>query len=380
MSRIDNFNDTMAHRQPEHLILDLGGCPLSSMEGSTQTQLLQLLGYPLPKPQRFLFGKVQRLEESLLRYLDIDTRSVGEILHPTDSQFQILSPDEYIDEWGIRRRFDGVYWNTVSHPLEGAEVEDLDAYRFPNPDSIDPAQLTQITAEARALHDAGEYVICAEHPVYGVFELGCWLCGFEDFLIKLMTDELFVRTLFDKILSYQKRIIELYYGALGSYIHYTSSGDDFATQDNLFMRPERFRQLIKPYLSERIAYTLRYTQAKFLHHSCGNVSALIPDLADCGVEILNPIQPCASPMQPAALKAAYGETIVFHGGCDTQRLLPFGTERSIREGVRELIAAMRPNGGYIFAAAHNLQSDVPPENIIYMFQAARQYGARDGLR
>ena len=62
MSRIDNFNDTMAHRQPEHLILDLGGCPLSSMEGSTQTQLLQLLGYPLPKPQRFLFGKVQRLE------------------------------------------------------------------------------------------------------------------------------------------------------------------------------------------------------------------------------------------------------------------------------------------------------------------------------
>lgn len=374
MSRISNFYDTLAHQQPGNLILDLGGCPLSSMEGGTQKRLLELLGFPLPEPQHFLFGKVQRLEESLLRYLDIDTRSVGEILHPMDSQFEMLSEEEYIDEWGIRRHFDGTYWNTVSHPLEGAEVEDLDTFRFPNPDSIDMAQLEQITAEAKALWEAGEYVICAEHPVYGVFELGCWLCGFEDFLVKLLTDELFVRKLFDRILDYQRGIITRYYGALGPYIHYTSSGDDFATQENLFMDPACFQRLVKPYLKERIAFTKQYTKAAFLHHSCGNVYSLIPDLIDCGVEILNPIQPCAPTMQPEKLKQDFGDRIVFHGGCDTQRLLPFGKEETIREGVRQLIGAMHRNGGYVFAAAHNLQDDVPPENILHMFQAARAYG------
>ena len=380
MDRIQNFRDTLAHRQPAGLILDLGGCPLSSMEGGTQNRLLDLLGFPKPEPRRFLFGKVQRLEESLLRYLDIDTRSVGEILHPMDSQFAVLSEDTYMDEWGITRRFDGTYWNTIAHPLEGAEAEDLDHFRFPNPDSIDPEQLAGIAAEAKALWEAGEYVICAEHPVYGVFELGCWLCGFEDFLVKVLTDELFVRKLFDRILDYQRRVIELYYGAVGPYIHYTSSGDDFATQDNLFLSQDCFRRLIKPSLRERISYTKQFTKASFLHHSCGNVSSLIPDLIDCGVDILNPIQPCAKEMDPRKLKEAYGANIVFHGGCDTQKLLPFGTEETIREGVFQLLEAMFRDGGYVFAAAHNLQDDVPPENILYMFQAARAFGNGHGQR
>lgn len=374
MNRLADFNDTIAHKAPKNLILDLGGCPLSSMEGDTQNRVLNLLGFPLPKPKRCLFGKVQRLEESLLKYLDIDTRSVGEILHPSDSQFEMLSDDEFTDEWGVTRRFDGVYWNITKSPLEGAEIEDLDAFRFPNPESVDMAEIEKFAAEAKRLHDAGEYVICAEHPVYGVFELGCWLCGFEDFLVKVMIDPDFVKKLFEKILVYQKRVIELYYGALGGYIHYTSSGDDFATQESMFMNLERFGELIKPYLRERASYTKQFTGAKFLHHSCGNVSKLIPDLIDCGVDILNPIQPCAEGMKPESLKQTYGEKIIFHGGCDTQALLPFGTEDSIKEGVHGLIAAMNKNGGYIFAAAHNLQGDVPPENIIHMFKAARKFG------
>lgn len=79
-------------------------------------------------------------------------------------------------------------------------------------------------------------------------------------------------------------------------------------------------------------------------------------------------------MQPDVLKDTYGSSIVFHGGCDTQRLLPFGNQESIAEGVRDLVNVMNRDVGYIFAAAHNLQSDVPPENIVYMFQAARKYG------
>lgn len=373
MNRIENFSAIMEHREPENLLLDLGGCPLSSMEGETQNHLLDFLGFPRPEPKRYLFGKVQRLEEALLKYLDIDTRSVGEILHPSDSQFKMLSDSEFVDEWGIRRRFDGTYWNAVERPLEGADCEDLDHYRFPNPDSLDETQLEGIAAEARRLFEEDEYVICAEHPVYGVFELGCWLCGFEDFLVKVMIEPDFVRKLFDIILDYQKRVIEIYYGALGGYIHYTSSGDDFATKDSMFMNLDKFRELVKPCFKERIAYTKQFTGAKFLHHSCGNVFQLIPELIDCGVDILNPVQPCSPEMAPRRLKEAYGDKIVFHGGCDTQSLLPYGTKESIGRGVGELIETMNRSGGYIFAAAHNLQGDVPPENIIHMFQTARRY-------
>ena len=174
----------------------------------------------------------------------------------------------------------------------------MDDFRFPNPDSIDGDLIEQIAKDAKRLWDEGEYVVCAEHPIYGVFELGCWMCGFEDFLVKVLIDPDFVKKLFEKILHYQKRVIEQYYKAVGPYIHYTSSGDDFATQNSMFMRLENFRELIKPYFKERIAYTKQFTKAAFLHHSCGDVAALIPDLVDCGVEILNPIQPCAPEMQP----------------------------------------------------------------------------------
>jgi uroporphyrinogen decarboxylase len=374
--RIDNYRASISHQKPEALILDLGGCPVSSMEGQSQNRLLDLLGFDKPAPELLRFGKIARLEERLLQYLDIDTRSVGEILRPQDSQYEVLSDDLYVDEWGIKRRFTGLYWDIVEYPLKDKTMEDLDTYHFPNGDSIDEEQIKQIAEDARRLYEAEEYVICAEHPVYGVFELGCWLCGFEDFLIRMLLEPEFVHKLFSKILDYQKKVIDIYYNSLGSHIHYTSCGDDFATQSNLFMSPANFREFIKPYLAERIAHTKKYTQAQFLHHSCGNVYAIIPDLIEAGVEILNPIQPVSPEMSPRNLKDTFGDKIVLHGGIDTQHLLPNGTRQSIEEGVHEAIEVLNEGGGYIFAAAHNIQEDVPPENVIYMFQAARKFGGR----
>jgi uroporphyrinogen decarboxylase len=376
MSRIDNFEETMRHRKPRDLILDLGGNPLSGLEGNSQENLMKLLGLAGETKERNLFGKIDRIDERILRHLDIDTRSVGEILHPENSQFEFLADDLYIDEWGIKRKFTGAYWDVVDPPLKGATAKDLDSYFFPDADSIDRGLLGEMEADAKKLWEKGEYVICAEHPVYGIFELGCWLCGFDDFLMKLFIDEEFVIKLFDKILEYQKKIIDLYYGALGKYIHYTSSGDDFAMQNNLFMPPETFQKLIKPYLKERIEYTKRYTDAYFLHHSCGNVYKIIGDLIEIGVEILNPIQPVTEEMAPSHLKQGYGKEIVFHGGIDTQELLNFGSSAQIEEAVHETVEILNRDGGYIFAAAHNLQDDVPPENIVTMFEAARKYGRK----
>ena len=170
-------------------------------------------------------------------------------------------------------------------------------------------------------------------------------------------------------------VSKLYYGKLGKYIHVTSSGDDFATQTSQMFSVPMFRELIAPYFKERIRYTKTLTDAKFLHHSCGNVSPLIPTLIECGVDMLNPIQPCAEEMQPCNLVKNYGNKITFHGGFDTQAYLPNLTPAEIEEKVGELFAQMKGNS-YIFAAAHNIQQDVPVENINALFEAAKKFKSK----
>jgi uroporphyrinogen decarboxylase len=346
------------------------------MEGRSMYHLLEYLGYDIPEKIEILpFGKARKLDERILKRLDIDTRSVGTILTPPDSQFQIISDTEYVDEWGVRRVFTGLYWDIVESPLKGSSIEDLDKFQWPNPESVDRKLIEQFAASAKDLYENTDYIICGEHPLYGIFELGCWMCGFEDFMIKMATDEEYVNKFFEIILDYQKKIIEIYYSAIGPYIHYTSSGDDFATQSSLFVSPVMFHRLIKPYFAERIRYTKEFTKAAFLHHSCGSVFPIIEELIECGVDILNPIQPKAKNMEPWRLKETYGDKIIFHGGIDTQDILPNGTKENIEAAVKETIEIMEKDGGYLFAAAHNIQEDVPPQNIICMFEAARKYGS-----
>ena len=99
---------------------------------------------------------------------------------------------------------------------------------------------------------------------------------------------------------------------------------------------------------------------------------MIPSLIEAGVQILNPIQPVNELMSAGSLKKSYGKQICFHGGIDTQKILPFGTEEDVKKEVKGVIDIISKDGGYIFAAAHNLQKDVPPENVIAMFKAARE--------
>ncbi len=358
------FRDAVAGKPIDHLTLDLTGCPLSGLSWEAERSLTEHLGLQGHSNPR----------EALLQALDIDTRGIGEIYAPPRSLYRRLSKDAYVDKWGITRKFSGLYWDIVDEPLKGKTVADLKSFPWPDPDSIPEETLIALRREAKRLKEETDWVICASHPVYGVFELGLWMCGFEDFMIRLHEDEPFVRTFIDIVLAYQKKVIARYYEHVGKYIDYTSSGDDFATQGSLFLSPKMFQEFIAPALTERIRYTKQFTDAPFLHHSCGNVSGLIEALIACGVDMLNPIQPCHPDMAPDALRARFGGRIAFHGGLDTQAELPNGTPDTVTAAVHRLLNGIRAHkGGYVFAAAHNLQGDVPSENIVTMFRAARAW-------
>lgn len=369
MNYRDRFEATLKHKTVDRVPFDLSGTALTSVEyPQSIDKLRQLLGL-----SEKYDGWYRKFDERILQYLDIDFRRVGDILEPESPLACKASENEFTDCWGVTRVFTGLYWDIKNPPLKGASVDDLERYPWPRAEKIDMKKIDEYREQARKLYNETDYVICAEHPVFGVLELGCWMCGFDDFLLRMALEPEFVNKFFDKVLEYQKNVIDIYYGAVGEYIHVTTSGDDFGTQTGPFISPDMFAQLVKPYYKERISYTKKFTNAYYFHHTCGSVYSLIPHLIDAGVDILNPIQPGAKDMEPEKLKKAYGDLITFWGGIDTQHVLPQGTTQDVKEEVNKVLHAMTDRGGYILAPAHNIQPDVPVENIVAMFEAGSKY-------
>ena len=131
--------------------------------------------------------------------------------------------------------------------------------------------------------------------------------------------------------------------------------------------------MIKPYHKRFNAIVKQYTDAKIFYHSCGNVVGMLDELIDAGFEILNPVQVAAFD-DPAAVKAKYGDRLTFWGGIDTQQVLPKGTPQDVEEEVKLRVTQFGPGGGFVAAAVHNMQPDIPPENIIAMSEAVQAFG------
>lgn len=365
----ERFRRIMLHQQADRVPLDLAGTSLTGADAPVVAALQRALGLAGEPPDSYC-----AFDERILCALDIDFRRVGSLIASGDRPFP-GRPGYRIDMWGIVRKWTGQYWDIVESPLRGASMADLDAFPWPDPARIvAQAPLDVYSQQARRLWEHTDYVIVAEHPVYGVLELACWMCGFDDFLARTAGDRPFVHELFGKLLVLQKAFIEPYYKAVGQFIHLTTSGDDFGTQAGPFMSPKAFRETVKPYFTERIAFTRQFTPGFFWHHTCGSVYNLLPDLIEAGVDILNPVQPGAKWMEPERLKADFGHRLCFHGGFDTQGVLPFGQPQEIEAEVKRVMDALKPNGGYIFSAAHNIQSDVSAENVLTMYRAARRLG------
>ncbi len=364
----ERFRLTLDHKPVDRCPIDLGGTPQSTVDdGSVITNLAKHFGFTGHPPADY-----DKFDRRILAHWDIDFRRVGCLVPFQNERCQPMQNNQFVDAYGIRYRFSGIYWEMVDSPLHGASMDQLAAYEFPTLDMVPAGTLEDCAKRAKQLYEQTGYVIAGEHPVFGVLELACWLCGYDHIMLMLASEPEFIHLLFGKILEFQKLVIRAYYEKLGPYIHLTTSGDDFGTQKGLFMSPRMWREFVKPYMRERISYTAKFTDAVYIHHTCGAVYDIIPDLIEIGVKILNPIQPMAAGMDPLRLKQTFGDQIVFHGGLDTQQVLPGGDKQQITDAVRSLLEVMHPriDGGYIFAAAHNIQGDVSAASVAAMYDAA----------
>jgi len=383
------------HRQADRVPVDLGGMRSTTIMGLPYARLKEYLG--ITDGDIYVFDPYLQLayvEEPLRRRFGCDVVMLNDNLlggwrdyclpdgtpAKTCAGFRTEPDDrggEYnLDDYGRRTWFrpaGGYYFDPVYFPLAEAENEaDLDRHTW---DVIGDEALRRLQDEARRLYSETDYAIMASTG--GSFlESGGWLRGFEKWMMDLASNRGFAEALLDRALENHLRNAELILQAVGDYVQIIEMDDDLGSQMGPQIRPRMYSEMIQPrqkVLWSRI-HALRPQVSVFLH-SCGAIFDLIPGLIDAGLDILNPVQISARGMQPERLKSAFGERLcLWGGGCDTQHVLPFGTPAEVFEHTRNNVEVFKPGGGYVFSQVHNIQANVPPENIVAMFEAVREAG------
>lgn len=269
---------------------------------------------------------------------------------------------------------EGLYFDWVDFPFTEPEITVLDRYAWPRPDS--PELVGHLRDQAKFLREQTDYALVGTAIIGGgIFEQPARVMGLENFLMALVAEPRFADRLMGKITDIYIESCNNYLDQVGPYLDVFTYWDDVNTQSGWMIDPEIYRSRIKP-LERRLVDAIKAkTDAKIFFHGCGATFDLIPDLIDLGFDILNPVQVSAEGMDTKRLKREFGRDVVFWGGgVDTQRVLPFCSADEVRDEVQRRIDDLAPGGGFVFAAVHNIQAFVPPENIVAAFDTAREYG------
>lgn len=368
------------HQQPDRTPLDLGGTFVSTLTLGAYDRLAAHLenseGLNTEKTPKVIlrWGQSVRPSEEMLQRFRIDTRPLyaKPPRHWRDLNYTKI--ESFVDEWGVLRKRSGAgkyhYYDIVGHPLsDTTSIDDLEKFRWPSAD--DPGRVEGLREEAEYLYKNTPYSLVGCMPGVDIFEM-CWfLRGYENALMDMVMNQKFAHALLRKILDLQKAKFDLFLGAVGDYIDAIVTVDDFATQQSLFISPDTFRKMLKPYHQELVQHIKKQTQAKVLMHTCGAVRPLLPDLIEIGVDIIQPVQVSALGMETAELKQEFGSRLSFWGGgCDSQKVLPHGSVEDVKAEVEKRMGDLAPGGGFVFSPVHNVQFDVPPENVVAMFDHA----------
>jgi uroporphyrinogen decarboxylase len=364
------------HKEPDRVPIDLGSLSVSTMNRATLISLQRYLGGESAASENVIimqkrFQNVDVPEELLLKF-HVDFRGIrpGK---PKNREEVVLDDGGFIDEWGITYAPSGggAYYDIVRSPLADIEIGEIE--KFLNLDTNDPGYTEGIREKAEQLYHHTNFAIVGNMTSAQIFERCWYLRGFERFLMDLSLDKRYAHRLLRIITDIQKERVKNFLSEVGEFIQIFKVSDDLCGQLNPLISPQTYREMIQPYHREYFDHIKQYTPAKLVLHCCGNFRPLLRDLIDSGVEIIHTVQQSCPDMNPKGLKEDFGSQIVFWGGMDVQNFLPQAPPQQVKDRVKRMIDIMSPGGGYIFGPSHNLQADVPPENIVTMYETAISY-------
>jgi uroporphyrinogen decarboxylase len=405
---------SIAHREPDRVPVDLGATPSSGISAIAYARLKKHLG--MRGGATRVYDVVQQLaqpEEEILDRYRIDVVDVGRTFDTADTDWYDVtlfdgSAAQY-PRWFRPQALPGGGWHALAP--DGVEIatqlKDMNFFDqtcFPWMDGC-PSDLREalpramsrvhwaalahspwdhagdadfwetLRANALALRASTDRAIMV---VVGcnLFEWGTFLRRMDNFLMDLLAEPEEVGRLLDALMEVHLATLEKVCLAVGDVADICRFGDDLGTDTGPFMSPATYREMFKPRHGQLCDYVHKHSRMKTFLHSCGSIYSLLPDLIECGFDVINPVQTACHQMEPERLKAEFGKDITFWGGgCDTRAVLNHGTPGQVMDDVRRRIDILASGGGFVFNTIHNILPDVPPENIEAMFEAVAEFGS-----
>ena len=372
------------HEEPDRVPFDLGGTVVTGIQAKAYRRLRQYLG--LPEKEVTIIDMLQQLalvDDDVMQRLGVDVRNVSprstasfkiEVKETPDGRYHYFY-DEYQIGW--RMPIDGgMYYDMFEHPLSGEITpEDVDRYALPDP--LDPVRFSGLREGSLKVLEQEKRALIIGNISAGIFELYLWTRGFKDGYADWAGNPNLAQKMLRKYMELQMAYWEKMFDVMqGIPIDVVQMADDVAGQNGMLISPNSYRKQVKPLHKEMFDYIHSKSDAKIFFHSCGSVRTIIPDLIETGVDILNPVQVNAAKMDSAELKREFGKDICFWGGgVDTQMAFDENhTTAEVRADVRRRLEDFMPGGGFVFNTVHNIQGNVPPENIMAMWETIQEYG------
>jgi uroporphyrinogen decarboxylase len=410
MTSRERVLNAIDHKQSDRIPLDLGSTPSSGISAIAYNNLKKHLGYADGHTRVYdVVQQVVQVEDPIVEKFGVDVLDIGRTFNVEDDDwYDVKLADGSTAQWpswfhpvreGTEQRFYDEKGTLIARMPDGATFFDqgnfpyLDDYPE-NYEGLDNAmqkvlwsrlvhspwdhggdpdfykKLRSHALELRKNTDKALMIVCG----CNLFEWGTFLRRMDNFLMDIYCDPENVEELLDQLLSRHLATLEKVCNAVGDVVDIIRFGDDLGMDTGMFMSKDHYRKLFKPRHAQLCDYVHKHSSMHTFLHSCGSIYPIIDDLIDAGFEILNPIQTSARQMEPAVLKKEFGDSITFWGGgCNTRTVLNRSTPQEVYDYTYRTIETFAPNGGFVFNQEHNIMPDVPPENIVAMYKAVRDF-------
>ena len=365
------------HEQADRVPIDFGATFASSIVIDAYDRLKQHLGLDHETRIMSTMSRIVHPDASVLDLFGVDTRAI--VSGPYEGgHCQWVDDQTYIDEFGVTNKCtvgtDDKHFLAKDGPFQGGKLtpDRIDAFDWPDPDN--PGIIRGVKEQVEAYKAAGEYCLVLNLPgqlIHRAYPMR----GMEDFLKDLYRNPEGVDYLMQRLTDYLVRATENMIEVAGAEnIDVVFFGEDLGTQEGCMFDPDgTYAKAIKPYHERVIQSAKGLTGAKSVFHCCGSAYQFIDHMIDIGVDGLNPVQVTAKNMEPERLKEEFGDRMAFWGGINTQTVLPYGTPAEVKAETGRVVDILGKGGGYVLNSVHNIQFEVPPENIVAMFEEGRDH-------